>query len=111
MSNETLSERATAHLRELGVDGPVEPEHTKGSSDVGAVSQKCPTIHAWFDVSGDDSIRTHMVEFEKCTGSDYGIANMFVQAAALAMTGEDVLKEPQFLADAKEEYEIRLKEI
>lgn len=111
MSNETLSERATAHLRELGVDGPMEPEHTKGSSDVGAVSQKCPTIHAWFDVSGDDSIRTHMVEFEKCTGSDYGIANMFVQAAALAMTGEDVLKEPQFLADAKEEYEIRLKEI
>lgn len=111
MSNDTLSERATEHLREFGITGNIEPEHTKGSSDVGAVSQKCPTIHAWFDVSGDEKIRTHMSEFVKCTASEYGLENMYKQTAALVLTGEDVLTNPTFLEKAKSEYELKLKEI
>lgn len=111
MSNDTLSNRMAVHLNELGITGELKPEHTKGSSDIGAVSQRCPAIHGWFDITGDESIGTHMAGFADCTISDYGLKNMYIQAASLVMTGEDVLRDPSFLNAAVDEFERRKKEV
>lgn len=104
MSNRLLSDRAIEHLRALGVEGEIPTEDTKGSSDIGDVSQYCPTIHMWFDVTGDPNIGTHTKEFAVCTGSEYALKNTFLQAAALTLTGEDLLKDPSFLAAVKKEF-------
>jgi len=71
---------------------------------VGNVSQICPTIHAWFDVTGTRDIATHMREFTNCVVSEYGLNNMYIQIAALTKTGKDVLSQPEFLAEVKDEF-------
>jgi len=103
-TNNTLSDRATDYLLELGVEGPIPKEDSLGSSDVGNVSQICPTIHAWFDVTGTRDIATHMREFTNCVVSEYGLNNMYIQIAALTKTGKDVLSQPEFLAEVKDEF-------
>lgn len=111
MSNDTLSDRMILHLKELGISGDIRPEHTKGSSDIGAVSHRCPAIHGWFDITGDESIGTHMDGFARCTISEYGLNNMYLQAAALIMTGEDVLRDPDFLKTIYQEFEKKKEEV
>ena len=46
-----------------------------------------------------------MQEFTTCTASDYAVDNMIKQIKALVMTGEDVLTQPEFLAEIKAEFE------
>lgn len=108
MSNRLLSDRSIEHLRGLGVAGDMSVYDTKGSSDIGDVSQRCPTIHMWFDVTADPRIGSHTKEFAACAGSDYALENTFLQAAALTLTGEDLLKDPAFLAAVKQEFEQNL---
>ena len=84
---------------------------SSGSSDVGSVSQKCPTIHSWFCATdGDDSIKVHTPAFPPCTISEAGTEAMMIQTAALVKTGEDLLSDYEFLAAATAEYERKLKE-
>ena len=107
VTNETLSARATEHLKSegIGVDCELPVENSSGSSDFGNVSSRCPAMHAWFDVTGDVNIGPHMQEFTTCTASDYAVDNMIKQIKALVMTGEDVLTQPEFLAEIKAEFE------
>ncbi len=108
MTNRTLSQRVTDKLYELGIKVDIQPNHSKGSTDMGAVSQKCPAIHAWFDITGDESVMDHTPEFALCTVSEYGLKHMFLQAEAMVMTGEDLLRDPEFLASVKEEHQKNL---
>ena len=89
----------------IGVDCELPVENSSGSSDFGNVSSRCPAMHAWFDVTGDVNIGPHMQEFTTCTASDYAVDNMIKQIKALVMTGEDVLTQPEFLAEIKAEFE------
>jgi len=105
VTNETLSDRATQYLYDQGVEGPISVAISLGSSDIGNVSQRCPSIHAWFDVTGTKDIATHMQEFTACTVSEYGLKNMYIQAAALTKAGEDLFTQPEFLEAVKNEFE------
>ena len=55
-TNRTLCERAVKYTKEFGVTQGMEPYNATGSSDIGNVSYRCPSIHQWFDVTNDTPV-------------------------------------------------------
>ncbi len=105
-TNEVLSARAVKHTKEFGVTQDMERYSSTGSSDIGNVSYRCPTIHQWFDViGGNTGIGTHTPELLAGADSNYGYEQMFIVSKAFVATAEDVLTDPAFLAAIREEFE------
>ena len=87
------------------------PYLSTASSDIGNVSYRCPTIHQWFDVTGDPGISTHTEELCAGADSDYGYDQLFIVAKALVATAEDVMTDDSFLAAIREEFEKNTAEV
>lgn len=104
-TNRTLCERAVKYTKEFGVTQGMEPYNATGSSDIGNVSYRCPSIHQWFDVTNDTSVGTHTEGLCIGADSDYGYEQMFLVSKAFVKTAEDVLTDPAFLAAIREEFE------
>ena len=104
-TNETLSARAVQHTKEFGVTQDMERYDSTASSDIGNVSYRCPTIHQWFDVTGDPGIGIHTEGLRCGADSDYGYEQMFIVSKAFVKTAEDVLTDPSFLAAVKKEFD------
>ena len=104
-TNQTLCGRAVQYTKEFGVTQGMEPYNATGSSDIGNVSYRCPSIHQWFDVTNDTSVGTHTEGLCIGADSDYGYEQMFIVAKAFVKTAEDVLTDPAFLAAIRKEFE------
>jgi len=104
-TNETLSKRNIEHSHEYGITQEINKRENTGSSDIGNVSYRCPCIHQWFDVVGDPSIPLHTAELCAGADSDYGYDEMFKIAKAFVATAEDVLTQPEFLAEIRTEFD------
>ena len=104
-TNQTLSERAVKYTKEFGVTQSMEPYNSSGSSDIGNVSYRTPSIHQWFDVTGDPDIGTHTPGLCAGADSDYGYDQMFIVSRAFVKTAEDILSDPAFLADIRAEFD------
>ncbi len=104
-TNRALSERAVLHTREFGVFQEMPPLSSAASSDIGNVSYRCPTIHQWFDVTGDPAVEIHTPELRACADADYGYEQMFLVARAFVATAEDVLSDDAFAAAVRAEFE------
>ncbi|MDQ2960771.1 MAG: M20 family metallopeptidase [Candidatus Dormibacteraeota bacterium] len=90
-SNPVLAERCHANLEAVGLH-PVEsqPWTRVGSTDVGDLSYACPTIHPEVAIA-DEGVSCHTHEFREAAATDHGHDVMIRGAAALAMTGADVV--------------------
>ncbi len=104
-TNHTLSARAVQHTKALGVTQSMAVRNSTASSDIGNVSYHCPCVHQWIDVTGDPEIATHTVELRAGADSDYGYDQMFLVAKAFVQTAEDVLTQPEFLKEIREEFD------
>ena len=104
-TNETLSKRNIEHTYEFGVTQEITKREHTGSSDIGNVSYRCPCIHQWFDVVGDPNVPLHTEELCAGADSDYGYEQMFIVAKAFVATAEDVLTQPEFLAEIRAEFD------
>ena len=89
VTHENLSEAFNQNLRELGIT-EIAPPKSSGSSDIGNVSHKVPTIHPYIQVSSCPA-PGHTVELAEATVSDLGHERLLTGAMALAYTGYDVL--------------------
>ena len=89
VTNENLSEAFNENLRALGIT-EIKPPKSSGSSDIGNVSHKVPTIHPDIQVSSCKA-PGHTVELAEATVSDLGHERLLTGAMALAYTGYDVL--------------------
>jgi len=65
------------------------PDDADGSTDVGNVSHKTPTIHP--DLGIGNNLAAHTPEFTLAAGSDYAQERLLVGAKAMAMTAIDLL--------------------
>lgn len=82
------------------------PKSDMGSLDAGQVSQRCPTIHAWFDITnGKKGISGHSREFAACTLTPYAKEQMRNTSAALALTGARVASDPALYRRIREEFD------
>lgn len=75
-----------------------------GSTDVGDVSWVVPTVGlraaAW-----PAGISSHSWQSTACGGTDIGIKGMFIAAKTLALTGIDLLSHPDWVDNAKKEWQ------
>ncbi len=105
LTNETLSRRAVRYTQEYGAAQKLLPRVSAASSDIGNVSHRCPTIHQWFDVTGDPSVDVHTPELCACADSDYGYEQMFIVVRAFVAAAEDLLRDGDFAAAVRREFE------
>lgn len=110
VTNESLSGIYEKHLRNIGVDNILEGEVDHGSSDMGDVSQFCPTIHPNFAIVGDnDDIIGHTAEFAQATLTDQAYKGMEEAIYALVASGVEVIEDRDLLNKIKKEFEIKFK--
>ena len=82
-----------------------EPSKSTGSIDAGQVSQVCPTIHPYFDVTNDPSIAGHTRELADATLKDYAKEQMKNTIAALVLTASKVIQDPKLYEEIKHEFD------
>jgi amidohydrolase len=94
-SNPVLAERGHLHLGEVGL-APKEtgPWERVGSSDVGDLSYACPTIHPEVAIT-EEGVSCHTHAFREAAATEGAHDVMLRGAAALALTGADVIGDPQ----------------
>lgn len=88
-TNKSLSEAFSKNLRALGIKDIYEAKDT-GSSDIGNVSHKTPTIHPYIGIS-NCSVTGHSVNMADVTITPFAHERLLIGTLALAYTGYDVL--------------------
>ncbi|EQK43187.1 amidohydrolase family protein [[Clostridium] bifermentans ATCC 638] len=88
-TNKSLSEAFSKNLRKLGIKDIYESKDT-GSSDIGNVSHKTPTIHPYIGIS-NFNVTGHSVNMADATITPFAHERLLIGALALAYTGYDVL--------------------
>lgn len=76
---------------------------SKGSSDVGNVSQVIPTIQPYLSIS-EEKLAAHSEEFKAAACSEYGLRFVPLAAKSLALTALDLILEPDTLTAIKAEH-------
>lgn len=109
LTNESLSNAFTKNLASLGI--PLEEIVTgndHGSLDLGNVSQVVPSIHPYIKIT-DGHHNLHTKEFCEAARSEKGYEGMLIGAKSLALTGYDILADPELLKQITQEFEKREK--
>ena len=105
VTNQTLSKVFNEKIYEVAGIVMNEPAKNTGSLDAGQVSQVCPTIHPYFDITNDKSIAGHTVEMAESTLTDYAKEQMKNTIAALVLTAAEVIQNPKLYEEIKHEFE------
>lgn len=100
--NRVMGSYLEANLRALGVTEFDPPTDGGGSSDVGNVSQVCPTLHPFLKIG--TGLVIHSREFADATVGPEGLAMLKTAAKSLAMTALDLLYIPGVIQEAKAEW-------
>ena len=89
-------------LESLGetVDDSAQP---LGSSDVGNVSQVIPVIQPMIRIS-DVPVAGHSIEKREASCSETGLQSIVLGAEALALTALELIRNPELLAEIKQEH-------
>lgn len=104
VTNETLSNVFNSKIFEVAGITMQEPPKNTGSIDAGQVSQVCPTIHPYFDITNDTNIVGHTKEMAESTLTDYAKEQMKNTIAALVMTAIEVTQNPKLYEEIKREF-------
>ncbi len=88
-TNKSLSEAFSKNLRTLGIKNIYEAKDT-GSSDIGNVSHKTPTIHPYIGIS-NFNVTGHSVNMADATITPFAHERLLIGTLALVYTGYDVL--------------------
>jgi amidohydrolase len=103
-TNEELSEAFTKNLLLLGVASTeINEKEAGGSLDMGNVSHVVPSIHPYIQIS-KQSCGGHTKEFQEASMSKEGFEGMLLGAKAMALTGYDLLTNPDLLTGVKKEF-------
>lgn len=106
VTNQLLADVFASALLDLTGIVVQPPKQDVGSLDLGQVSQVCPTIHAWFDITdGRKGVAGHSREFAECTLTDYAKQQMRNTSAALALTAFRVASDPALYRRIREEFD------
>ncbi len=105
-TNWPLAERFQAHGEALGREFyPVEKLGGSGSTDMGNVSQRLPSIHPML-ACAPPQVVIHNPEFTKWSGSEMGDLAALDGAKSMALTAYDFLTSPDLQKATKHAFEI-----
>lgn len=104
-NNKTMAKRM-AHYLELTGEEVTEPviKGGAGSSDIGNVSLKVPTIHPYLKIT-PNAVAGHSVEFREAAKSPEAHEAMLNMAEALAKTGADLLLDKEYFTKVQKEFD------
>ena len=109
VTNETLSNVFNEKIFEIANIKMREPSKNTGSIDAGQVSQVCPTIHPYFDITNDKNVIGHTREMANSTLTPYAKEQMKNTIGALVMTAVEVITNKKLYQDIKLEFENSVK--
>lgn len=99
------------NMHELGIEMTwPDPKKQYGSSDIGNVSIKIPAIHDYLSITDDASIQAHTVEYAEAAASPKAQEICLKGAKGLAMTGYDILSDPEFRKEIREYHDRQIPE-
>ena len=107
-TNWPLADNFQAHAETLGRDFVPYEEALgfgAGSTDMGNVSHRVPSIHPMLAVAPPNVV-IHNPEFEKWAGSEKGDQAVLDGAKALALTTADFLLSPELQGQAKQAFDV-----
>lgn len=102
-TNSVLSSTFTKNLRYAGVENILPAKSEYGSADMGNVSKVVPAIHPYIGL-GCPNVAGHTEEFANNTVTEKGHQALIQGAAAMALTGYDVISDKELLRKIKEEF-------
>ena len=103
--NMTLIERFKFHAEAMGEEMIYgDPNEMTGSSDIGNVSVRVPTIHEYISIAPKEVVG-HSKEYADASCSPEGYAGCIKGAKALALTALDYLTDEDLRKRAQEEFE------
>jgi amidohydrolase len=103
-NNSVLAELFEENLNRMGVRSVKGiPWENAGSTDMGNVSHVVPALHPTIAIAPAD-VPGHSQAFLEASGSLRGYQAMVDAAKALAMTGADLLADPQLVEKARAEF-------
>ena len=107
LTNQRLQKALNKNLNEVGITNISVPKGPGGSTDVGNVSYVCPTIHNHYCIfaEGEQTYPTHTREFADATQKAPALEAMRKNVVALAMTGADIICDPELLAEIRAEFD------
>lgn len=101
--NAALARRYASLAATLGREAaPVDLHEVGGSSDMGNVSQRVPSLHAFIAI--DDAAQPHTVEFREAARSERGDRAVLDGATLLAQLAYDLLTDQGLMAEAVAEH-------
>ncbi len=104
LPNYELSGLFRKHLKSLGVVPDEEDEMKNlGSSDIGNISRRLPTLHAYIAIC-DRNIPLHSSTFADMSKSPRADEVCLIAAKALALTALEIIISPDILKRIKEEF-------
>ena len=103
-TNEVLSKAFSSNLKSVGVDEISPAKSSYGSIDMGNVSYVVPAIHPYLGF-GCGNAASHSREFADATITDTAHDALIQGAAAMALTGYDVITDKALLKQIKDEFE------
>lgn len=95
-THENLSKVACHNLKERGILEIHGPVTVSASLDIGNVSQRIPVIHPYIGIC-ETPVPYYSKEFSDATITRYARDNALKAAAALALTGVDIIQDPGIL--------------
>ncbi|MHB8621500.1 MAG: hypothetical protein ACYDAG_18390, partial [Chloroflexota bacterium] len=95
-------------MASLGVECPMESDEGFGSTDMGNVSWRVPSIQPTLKIA--DGIPIHTREFRDAANSERGYAGMIDAAKAMAFTAIDLMSQPKLLDEARQAFQGALAE-
>ncbi|MDP3386181.1 MAG: M20 family metallopeptidase [Eubacteriales bacterium] len=105
VTNKTLQDTFVKNLGSFGITNVKPAEDMMGSTDVGNVSQVCPTIHPKFGICEEGIvIPVHTREFAEATLTETAKTNVSKTVMGLAMTAVDIIVDGELLEQIKKEF-------
>lgn len=105
VTNPVLSDLVTEKLREIGLTGPFRSNINGGSSDIGNVSYRCPTVQPWFGIGNGREIGLHTREFQKAAGTPQALEKALFYAKAFTLSGIALMQDAALCKSAFREFE------
>jgi amidohydrolase len=106
ITNVAMADAYRENLAALGVSVNDAPREHKGSLDMGNVSHVVPSVHPFFALV-PAAVASHTREFAAATLTSAGEEGLLRSIQAMAMTGLDLLQDPDLLGRATKEHAVR----
>lgn len=102
--NHALNRRYVDNMATYGESIQYEaPDTMSASTDMGSISYEMPSLHVFFGIPCPDDVSGHHPSFTKASGTEEAFNSAVRCGKGLALTGWDILTDPDVLRRARED--------